>query len=149
MMPNHIQKFTIDRLMSILTDLQSVTKALQAENRTVLEIRYLFDEVIKRYLETKNRLGENASIVNDKFFESAVQKILKGFERELTPDESMNVTGLRHGTSTMEEETRTGRGRDADVGLEKALKRRRLYIRNDFSICIHGVTFYCAHIDHV
>ncbi|KAG7354964.1 hypothetical protein IV203_004320 [Nitzschia inconspicua] len=129
MMPNHSQKLTIDLLMSILTDLQSVTKALQAENRTVLEVRDLFDEVIKTYPQTKNRLGENASIIHDNVFESAVQKILKGSEEELTPDESVKVTGLRHGSLTMEEETRTGEERDADAGLslaEKALKRRRL-----------------------
>ncbi|KAG7368092.1 hypothetical protein IV203_030835 [Nitzschia inconspicua] len=111
--------------MSILTDLQSITKALQAENRTVLDVRDLFDEVIKTYPQTKNRLGENASIIHDNVFESAVQKILKGSEEELTPDESVKVTGLRHGSSTMEEETRTGEERDADAGLslaEKALK---------------------------
>ncbi|KAG7347831.1 hypothetical protein IV203_016536 [Nitzschia inconspicua] len=126
MMPNHSQKLTIDLLMSILTDLQSVTKALQAENRTVLDVRDLFDEVIKTYPQTKNRL---ASIIHDNVFEIAVQKILKGSEEELTPDESVKVTGLRHGSSTMEEETGTGEERDADAGLslaEKALKRRRL-----------------------
>ncbi|KAG7341354.1 hypothetical protein IV203_023305 [Nitzschia inconspicua] len=129
MMPNHSQKLTIDLLMSILSDLQSVTKALQAENRTVLDVRDLFDEVIKTYPQTKNRLGENASIIHDNVVESAVQKILKGSEEELTPDESVKVIGLRHESSTMEEETRTGEERDADAGLslaEKALKRRRL-----------------------
>ncbi|KAG7361649.1 hypothetical protein IV203_036750 [Nitzschia inconspicua] len=104
-------------------------EALQAENRTLLEVRDLFDEVIKKYPETKDRLSENASIIHDKLFESAVQKILNGSEEELTPDESMKVTGLRHGISTLEEETRTGEERDADAGLslaERALKRRRL-----------------------
>ncbi|KAG7355610.1 hypothetical protein IV203_000296 [Nitzschia inconspicua] len=122
MMPTHRQKLTIDLLISILTDFQSVTKALQAENRTLLEVRDLFDEVIKKYPETKDRLSENASIIRDKLFESAVQKILKGSEEELTPDESMKVTGLRHGISTMEEETRTGEERDADAGLSLAEK---------------------------
>ncbi|KAG7346544.1 hypothetical protein IV203_005612 [Nitzschia inconspicua] len=71
----------------------------------------------------------NAIIIHDDVFESAVQKILKGSEEELTPDESVKVTGLRNGTSPMEEETKTGEERDADAGLslaEKALKRRRL-----------------------
>ncbi|KAG7342369.1 nucleotide-sugar transporter [Nitzschia inconspicua] len=122
MMPNHSQKLTIDLLMSILTDLQSVTKALQAENRTVLDVRDLFDEVIKTYPQTKNRLGENASIIHDNVFEIAVQKILKGSEEELTPDESMKVTGLRNETSPMEGETKTGEERDADAGLSLAEK---------------------------
>ncbi|KAG7369855.1 hypothetical protein IV203_027601 [Nitzschia inconspicua] len=116
------QKLTIDLLMSILSDLQSVTKALQAENRTVLDVRDLFDEVIKTYPQTKNRLGENASIIHDNVFEIAVQKILKGSEEELTPDESMKVTGLRNETSPMEGETKTGEERDADAGLSLAEK---------------------------
>ncbi|KAG7340025.1 hypothetical protein IV203_006429 [Nitzschia inconspicua] len=73
--------------------------ALQAENRTVLDVRDLFDEVIKTYPQTKNRL---ASIIHDNVFEIAVQKILKGSEEELTPDESVKVTGLRHGSSMLD-----------------------------------------------
>ncbi|KAG7338256.1 hypothetical protein IV203_014785 [Nitzschia inconspicua] len=50
-------------------------------------------------------------------------------KKAVVPDESVKVTGFRHGSSTMEEETRTGEERDADAGLslaEKALKRLRL-----------------------
>ncbi|KAG7354323.1 hypothetical protein IV203_003679 [Nitzschia inconspicua] len=57
------------------------------------------------------------------------ERISKGPEEELTPDESVKVTGLRNGTSPMEEETKTGEERDAGAGLslaEKALKRQRL-----------------------
>ncbi|KAG7358141.1 hypothetical protein IV203_014728 [Nitzschia inconspicua] len=49
-------------------------------------------------------------------------------KKAVVPDESVKATGLRHGSSTMEEETRTGEERDADAGIslaEKALKRRR------------------------
>ncbi|KAG7352365.1 hypothetical protein IV203_008413 [Nitzschia inconspicua] len=152
MMPNHSQKFTIDLLMSILTDLQSVTKALQAENRTVLEVRDLFDEVIKTCPQTKNRLGENASIIHDNVFESAVQKIFKGSEEELTPDESVKVTGLRHGSSTNggrnEDIRRTRRG-CWTLASRKSSKATTSCVHNDFKICIHGFTFHCAHIEHV
>ncbi|KAG7359137.1 hypothetical protein IV203_015726 [Nitzschia inconspicua] len=92
----------------------------------------------------------NASIIqrHDHGFETVVQTILKGSEEELTPDESVKVTGL---DMEWQQWTRKKRGqekkRDADAELslaEKALSEATMTscVHNDFSICVHGFTFH-------
>jgi len=119
LLPSSRQDRDIDNLLTLLAELDLVTKALQAEDRTLVEVRNLFDEVMTSVeRETGHRLGEDANIIHDKVFESAVRKIQRGRQDDLTLDEAVAVRGLRRNNTEV-------RMQDTLSLVERALKRHR------------------------
>ncbi|RQM29283.1 hypothetical protein B5M09_013613 [Aphanomyces astaci] len=74
---NSRQDRDVDLLIAQLTDLNSVTLALQDESLTLADVRMLFDEVVVQYSGAEVRLGPDASVVEDPTFESGVVKVLQ------------------------------------------------------------------------
>ena len=67
--------------------MDSVTKFLQRENATLLEVRVLFDSVISKYQQLKENLGDHAPIIHSQVFETALVKIQDGKVNKLDVDE--------------------------------------------------------------
>ena len=84
----------IDVLLKKLDPLESVTKSLQHEGRTVSEVRILFDAVIENYSGTATRLFSSAEIVHSPEFESAVVKLQQGNTLALSREEEISITRL-------------------------------------------------------
>jgi hypothetical protein len=95
LMPSGRNLRDIDLLLTLMYDFQSVTKALQEEAMTMLDVRCLFDEVMGTFNGTDDRLGVQASIIHDRTFENAIQKILRGEEKQLSVEEYIKMTPLR------------------------------------------------------
>lgn len=55
-----------------MNDRNSVTVDFQEEKILVSHVKHLFEDVVKAYPSTKNRLGSDANIIHDRNFESAV-----------------------------------------------------------------------------
>ena len=117
----------IDQLLEMLTDLDSVTKALQEERLSVCDARALFDGVIGSFRQTAGRLSQHAEIIHDKVFESAIAKIQDGKAEDLNSEEQSAVSHLRverHGKSTSEDNEAVPERFESLA--ERALKRRRV-----------------------
>ena len=74
-----------------------VTLALQKQGITCLNVRDIFDHVLEDYPEFQKHLGVDANIVQDKVFEIATTKIMKG--EPLNDIESRAVIRLRKKTN--------------------------------------------------
>ncbi|GMF49472.1 unnamed protein product [Phytophthora fragariaefolia] len=64
------------QLVAKLEDLDSVCANLQSENRTIADVRLLFDAVIAKYPATADYLIPSTRIVHSPVFETAVVKLL-------------------------------------------------------------------------
>ncbi|RHZ21784.1 hypothetical protein DYB37_011667 [Aphanomyces astaci] len=82
-------------LLGILSELESGTKDLQAEDVTILDARNLFVETILLYPDADKRLRPNAEIVVSPNFESAVTKVLNNATDQLSAVEREDVCGLQ------------------------------------------------------
>ncbi|RHZ08646.1 hypothetical protein DYB31_013821 [Aphanomyces astaci] len=82
---NSRQERDMELLIAQLTDLTSVTLALQDESLTLADVRLLFVEVC---------LGPDASVVEDPTFESGVVKALQYIDASLNEDKRMAIALL-------------------------------------------------------
>ncbi|KAG3046349.1 hypothetical protein PC121_g20734 [Phytophthora cactorum] len=73
------------QLVNKLEALDSVCVKLQSEERTLADVRLLFDAVMAKYPATSHHLSASARIVHSPVFESAVVKLLS--DRALTAEE--------------------------------------------------------------
>ena len=71
----HRKEKQIEAFMSILYDLESVTKSLKRDSATMVEFRDIFDMVIQKLTCLRKRLASNADIVREPYFESGVVNI--------------------------------------------------------------------------
>ncbi|RQM20945.1 hypothetical protein B5M09_010189, partial [Aphanomyces astaci] len=110
-------------LTTQLTDLNSVTLALQDESLTLADVRMLFDEVVVKYPGAEVRLGPDASVVEDPTFESGVVKVLQHMEASLNEDERMAIALLS--MPSMADGGYLG-DTDSMSMVARALKRRKL-----------------------
>ena len=85
---------TLDIVILQFARLESITKALQRHGVSIADVRVYVDDVIRMYPGDRNRLGCNASIAPQLFFESALVKAQNGLIEELTYTECDNVAAL-------------------------------------------------------
>jgi hypothetical protein len=71
-----------------LKTFETVTKRLQLADISLLDVRLIFDEVIKIYPSMSSRLGTDADIVKYPFFESGICKVIDAQEENLSLEES-------------------------------------------------------------
>lgn len=86
------EKKNLEILFDILTNFESVTKALQADDCDFNLARNLLDETIKQYPDMSYYLAEDALITFSTAFESGIYKIIKGNEIEMTELEKKECT---------------------------------------------------------
>lgn len=73
----------LPRLLHILKDLESVTKALKNSRCGLAEARLLFDCIIKRHCATHLLLEKRSSLVENTKFENDVSKVEGRSEKAL------------------------------------------------------------------
>ncbi|KAG4229466.1 hypothetical protein PC116_g22206 [Phytophthora cactorum] len=73
------------QLVNKLEALDSVCVKFQSEERTLADVRLLFDAVMAKYPATSHNLSASARIVHSPVFESAIVKLLS--DRALTAEE--------------------------------------------------------------
>lgn len=95
LLPNVHENRKIKKLLTKLSDLNSVTTALQICSISLFDVRLLFDGVIEEFPEPADKLGPDAQLVCDVDFESAVVKILDINVSPLTENESGTVKHLK------------------------------------------------------
>lgn len=86
--PSGPQLVELEVLRKNLKTFEIVTKRLQLADISLLDVRLIFDEVIKSYPSMASRLGAEASIVKYPFFESGICKVIDGQEENLCLEES-------------------------------------------------------------
>jgi hypothetical protein len=92
--PREIQ--SVQLLCSSLESFESISKALQRESLTLSEARALFDALLENFPSFDKRLGDDADIIIDKTFESAVVKIDAGNISTLSASEKKAVRHLEN-----------------------------------------------------
>jgi hypothetical protein len=103
LLPSIRQERELEVLLSVMENLESVTKALQKEDLNIGSVRSLFDAVIEEHPDMKARLSNSADIVVDATFESAISKIDLGSTESLTRAEKESVKHLIICNSSFEE----------------------------------------------
>ena len=73
--PTARENSQISQIHEHLKKLNSITSALQKEDVSLADVRYLFDEVVNLYPSMRDNLGEHARIVHSPSFERALVKI--------------------------------------------------------------------------
>ena len=86
--PSGPQLVILESLRKDLKTFEKVTKRLQLADLTLLDVRLLFDEVIKSYPSMSSKLGTDASIVKFPYFETGISKVINGEEENLSIEES-------------------------------------------------------------
>ena len=102
--PTRRENEEIDDLVKRLEKLDSVTKSLQHEERTISQARALFDTVMIDFPEAADRLSTTASIIQSPNFEIGIQKIQSGRANELNPEEKSELKQLE---SSVEQKKKT------------------------------------------
>ncbi|KAG3009515.1 hypothetical protein PC120_g15582 [Phytophthora cactorum] len=92
------------QLVNKLEALDSVCVKLQSEERTLADVRLLFDAVMAKYPATSHHLSASALIIHSPVFESAVMKLLS--DRALTAEEEESVARFAVTDSTSNEAPR-------------------------------------------
>ncbi|RQM21052.1 hypothetical protein B5M09_013373 [Aphanomyces astaci] len=72
---NSRQERDVELLIAQLTDLNSLTLALQDESLTLADVRLMFDDVVVQYPSAEVCLGPDVNVVEDPTFESGVVKV--------------------------------------------------------------------------
>ncbi|KAG2996060.1 hypothetical protein PC121_g19244 [Phytophthora cactorum] len=92
------------QLVNKLEALDSVCVKFQSEERTLADVRLLFDAVMAKYPATSHNLSASARIVHSPVFESAIVKLLS--DRALTAEEEKSVDRFAVTDSTSNEAPR-------------------------------------------
>ena len=102
-LPTKRENQKIESLCSKYADLDSITKSLQKDDITCLDVRILFGEVNREYPDTESRLSSSASIVYDRVFDNSLVKIQSSRVYELTDEKIESVKLLKTDQSNTEE----------------------------------------------
>jgi hypothetical protein len=103
-----------------LQELDSVCKKLQHENRTLAEVRVLFDACIEKYPVTNEYLSSCAKIIHSPTFENAIIKLLSDSPLSVTEIKAVDEFKL----SANDDVESDGDGDFATVILSRAKKPR-------------------------
>lgn len=95
LMPTPRENTQLQELKKVLSELDSVTKALQRSDVDLADVRCVFDEVIRRHPETAAYLGADAKIIHSIEFENGARKIVEKNDSFLTPLETTAVESLK------------------------------------------------------
>ncbi|ETP37440.1 hypothetical protein F442_14753 [Phytophthora nicotianae P10297] len=99
--PTPRENVRLKALYEDLKNLESVNKKLQTSTVSLLDVRALFDHVIKHYPGTELYLSPTASLVKFPDFENGVVKLMAGKENTLTRGERAAVVKLLHTSETV------------------------------------------------
>ncbi|KAE9222005.1 hypothetical protein PF002_g15411 [Phytophthora fragariae] len=82
--PTPRENVRLKELYEDLKNLESVSKKLQTSSVSLLDVRMLFDHVMKHYPITKAQLAATSTLVKFPDFENGIVKLLAGKRRSLT-----------------------------------------------------------------
>ncbi|KAL4165732.1 hypothetical protein KRP22_014442 [Phytophthora ramorum] len=117
------------RLRALLNDLkkiESVSKALQADNVSLLDVRVWFDGLIAIKSHYATYLGPRANIVHSPDFESGCVRVLEGKASRLTRGEKSAVRSFLCEDASDQDAAQATESGDEDSFVEQLQKRRRL-----------------------
>jgi hypothetical protein len=112
----------VEILYNQLQSIQSTTRALQGADLTFSESRFLLNELIKDFPILEEKIGCNSSIVSNKIFESAIDKIQRKMESQLTLEERQVMRPFENDDEVVENLLQGEVEEDLDFA-ETALKR--------------------------
>lgn len=95
LLPTPVDVNTLSRGFQSLERFQSVTKMLQRDGIPFVEVRGLFDVILRDYPDMAHHLGKDSSLVINKDFESGVMALSKGVPLQLAQQAA--VVGLFKG----------------------------------------------------
>lgn len=95
LIPNARDNSKITNLLGHLNTFNSVTLALQKEEITIADVRYLHDNLMSTYPTLSKYLSIDSHIVHSPAFEMALVKIQEGQLNELTNVEKDSVSNLK------------------------------------------------------
>ncbi|KAL4146796.1 hypothetical protein PRNP1_009828 [Phytophthora ramorum] len=117
------------RLRALLNDLkkiESVSKALQADNVSLLDVRVWFDGLIAIKSHYATYLGPRANIVHSPDFESGCVRVLEGKASRLTRGEKSALRSFLCEDASDQDAAQATESGDEDSFVEQLQKRRRL-----------------------
>jgi hypothetical protein len=107
-LPSGLEFQKLQKVMSELKDLESVTLSLQDPKMTLSDVRLLFDEVLYRFPSMVGYLSKDATIVHSYHFENGIVKVLDDKEDQLVEKEKSDLECfLVSNTTTISEENRS------------------------------------------
>ncbi|KAE9148809.1 hypothetical protein PF005_g33563, partial [Phytophthora fragariae] len=116
----------LETLYAELKDIESVSKALQANDITLLDVRVWFDGLIAAHPNFADYIGPRAPIVHSPDFESDCVRVLKDSGARLTAAEKRVLRPFVCSPATASDEEDDAAGSSFVQRLEK---RRRLEAR--------------------
>lgn len=123
LLPDGEEHARIETICNKMSDLDSITLQLQDDHTTISDARDMFDAIMHRHGCTKHRLAQNAPIVENVTFESALIKVQRGEENKLSTQEKKAISHLR----VIQMATRTS---TEDIGrmsfAQTVLKKRKM-----------------------
>ncbi|ETP25851.1 hypothetical protein F441_01313 [Phytophthora nicotianae CJ01A1] len=125
LLPSPAAKRRLKDLLGELKDVESVSKALQGSDVSLLDVRVWFDALIAKMESYSNYLAPTAEIVHSPDFESGCVQVLKGQGQRLTRSEKSALEAFRVIPAAQAAHV----GDDAETGgsfVERLQKRRRL-----------------------
>ncbi|KAE9181133.1 hypothetical protein PF005_g22991, partial [Phytophthora fragariae] len=92
--PTPRENVRLKELYEDLKNLESLSKKLQTSSVSLLDVRMLFDHVMKHYPTTKAQLAATSTLVKFPDFENGIVKLLAGKPRSLSRGERLAVAKL-------------------------------------------------------
>ena len=133
--PTHIEMDILARAHLVMKKFDKVTVMLQKEKITFLQVREIFDEVLRDFPSFESHLGHDADIVQYHVFEKAVVQISKGLpllEEQRTAvtvllktQQELGATADTEGSSDNTQDEEDFREETYTEVLERRLKRQK------------------------
>ncbi len=86
-MPTPLEVTELTRVMSDLAEFESTTKLLQDQQRSLSEVRAIFNAMLSEYPEMERHISERGGIVHSPDFENGLVKLQDELREELVPEE--------------------------------------------------------------
>ena len=129
LMPSGFDVEALKRLQKDMKKLDKVTVKLQNSSITLLEVRDLFDETIKRFPSMGFYLAPNANIVKNSKFENAICKLLTNSTSDLNLIEATLLAPFLNNNLVPAVQTAISESDNDDDIIEAAKKRRKVESR--------------------
>ncbi|KAH9134716.1 hypothetical protein AeRB84_019593 [Aphanomyces euteiches] len=122
LLPSPSQELKIHNHIPILEKFESITKALQSSETSILDARSMFDEMIAKHPHFQEYISPSSQIVHSPVFECAIVKLQSRLEATLSDIEALSVVRLLK-TSSVDTDALFQNEKDYATQL---LKRKRL-----------------------
>ena len=132
LIPSGLDVEALKRLQKDMKKFDKVTVKLQKSSITLLEVRVIFDETIRRFPSMGFYLAPNAAIVKNPQFEKAICKLLTNSTSDLNLMEAQLLAPFLNNNLVPEVETVFTESDDSDEDddiIEAAAKRRKVESR--------------------